>query len=467
MASSDLSPDGATSQRQPQSEGGLWQNRDFLLLFSAQVISLMGSGVTTVALALFAYELTGGADATVVVGTALMLRIVAFLLFSQLAGVYADRVSRKQILILMDVGRFALLGLFPFVTQVWQVYVLIFLINALTACFTPTYEATIPQVVGPRAYTKAIALSRVAVDVEAILGPVLAGTLVAAFGVRWVFLLDGLTYLVSALLILMVAIPRLITPVSTPRLTLARDILYGSRILFGEPSLRQALIVSFCEATAGAAAIVATVAYVRGELKQSDFMVAATMAAVGVGSALAAICLARLGYKHESVQASPDLAHQHIHRRAARMLLGSGILLSMVLLAAGTHPPLWLFALLWAANGVGQAMIALPSSLLLAEHTSDFERGRAYAAHFALTHACWLVTYPAVGYAAAKWGTSATFIAAGIVCVLTTLVAWLAGRGTDGPHTHNATTESEPRDRMALKQEFQNLPSNEQLPPGK
>src|SRR5438270_4457610 len=103
----------------------LWRNRDFGLLFAAQVISLTGSGVTTVGLALFAYQLVGGASATAVIGNALMLRILAFLLFSQPAGVLADRVSRKPVLIGADLTRLFLLGLFPFVTAVWQVYALI------------------------------------------------------------------------------------------------------------------------------------------------------------------------------------------------------------------------------------------------------------------------------------------------------------------------------------------------------
>src|SRR3954464_4079153 len=74
----------------------LWGNRSFLLLFSAQVVSLTGSGVTTVGLALFAYQLTGGPSAAPVVGTALMLRILALLLFSQPAGVLYMALSRSS-----------------------------------------------------------------------------------------------------------------------------------------------------------------------------------------------------------------------------------------------------------------------------------------------------------------------------------------------------------------------------------
>src|SRR5258706_13120380 len=102
----------------------LWRNPNFRLLFSAQIISLLGSGVTTVGLALFAYQLTGGVSATAVIGNALTLRILAFLLFSQPAGVIADRVSKKRILIAADVIRFGLLALFPFIPAVWRIYAL-------------------------------------------------------------------------------------------------------------------------------------------------------------------------------------------------------------------------------------------------------------------------------------------------------------------------------------------------------
>ena len=158
-------------------------------------------------MALFAYQLTGGASATAVIGNALTLRILAFLLFSQPAGVIADRISKKQILIAADLIRFALLALFPFITQVWQIYALIFTINAVTAFFTPTFESSVPEVVGGEEYVKALSLSRVATDVEAVAAPALAGLLVALLGLRWVFWFDAFTYLVSASLVAMAAIP--------------------------------------------------------------------------------------------------------------------------------------------------------------------------------------------------------------------------------------------------------------------
>lgn len=420
-----------------QSAASLWRNNDFRLLFGAQIISLLGSGATTVGLALFAYQLTGGASATAVIGNALMLRILAFLLFSQPAGVIADRVSRKRILIIADLFRFGLLALFPFITTVWQVYALIFAINAVTAFFTPTFEASIPEVVGNEQYVQALSFSRVAVDIEAVAAPAFAGLLVAWLGLRWVFWFDAFTYLVSALLVVAVVIPHAAketTPLSWR--AFLKEITHGTRVLLREPALRQALTLSFAEATAGAAAIVVTVAYVRDVLGRGETAFAIVMAGLGLGSTLAAIILGRATGRYEQGANNQAVLHGRRHRWTARALLLGGLMLGLLLLPGVLMPPLVVFGLLWILNGAGQALIAIPSSTLLAEHTVAEERGRAYAAHFALTHACWLITYPAVGHAAMKWGAPVTFTGAGIVCLLVTGTAKVFGPGVTRAHTH-------------------------------
>src|SRR6266705_907171 len=419
--------------------GSLWRNQNFRLLFSAQIISLLGSGVTTVGLALFAYQLTGGVSATVVIGNALTLRILAFLLFSQPAGVIADRVSKKRILIAADVIRFALLALFPFITSVWQIYVLIFAINAVTAFFTPTFESSIPEIVGGEQYVKALSLSRVATDVEAVAAPALAGLLVALLGLRWVFWFDAFTYLVSASLVAMAAMPfvKRKLPKISLRSFLAK-LTTGTRILLREPSLRQALTLSIAEATAGAAAIVATVSYVRAVLGHGETAFAFVMAGGGLGSSLTAVALGRATGRYEKGAHNRSILHGRRHKWASSALLGGGLLLGLVLLPDILKPPLLLFCFLWMLNGAGQALIAMPSSALLAELTVEGERGRAYAAHFALSHLFWLVSYPAIGHASARWGSPTTFTGAGAVCLIVTDVAVFLGYGQREAHTHQS-----------------------------
>lgn len=415
----------------------LARNRDFRLLFSAQVISLIGSGVTTVGLALFAHQLVGGGSAAVVIGNALMLRILAFLLFSQPAGILADRVNRKRMLILADIVRFGLLALFPFIESVWQVYVMIFLINAATAFFSPTYDATIPEVAGSAHYVKALSLSRVAVDMEAMLAPMLAGLLVALLGLQWLFWFDAASYLVSAGLVAASSLRHIPKPPKQFSLgVVLHELTYGAKILLREASLRRALIFSFVEAIAGAAAIVATVVYVKEVLALGETAFVVVMAALGVGSTVAALVLGRATGRYESSADSRVALHGLRHRWTERALLVGGLVLGVLLLPGALQPPLLIFALLWFFNGAGQALIAIPSSTLLAEHTHEADRGRAYAAYFALTHAFWLITYPAIGYGTSSLGAPLTFTLAGVVCLMITLGVLLT-RKSSPDHEHD------------------------------
>ncbi len=418
---------------------GLTANRNFVRLFAAQLTSLVGSGVTSVALAAFAYQLTGR-NATVVVGTALTLRILAFVMFSPAAGILADRIDRKRLLVAADLSRVLLMGTFPFITHVWQIYVLIFVLNAVTAFFSPTYEASIPEIVGESLYTRALAWSRVAVDAEAAGGPLVAGVLIALVGVRWAFWFDGITYLVSALLVWRSVVPRSPKPTKRfPWSELWTQVSHGTRVLLRVPALRRALVLHFAEAAAGACAIVATITYVHDVLGQGDTAFAAAMVALGVGSSVAALLASRRAERTAQQASDPAAAHQRYHRWAAHAMLSGGILLSLALIPGMFRPAFFVLLALWALNGAGQALIAVPSVGLLAAHTEPVERGRAYAAHFALTHLFWLVTYPSVGYLARYIGAPRTFTFAGIAVMLLTGLSLVIGRA---PHRLHGVHDS-------------------------
>ena len=396
-------------------EATLRSNRDFARLFAAQITSLVGSGVTSIALAALAFQLAG-AVATTVIGFALTLRILAFVTLSPIAGILADRVDRKRMLIAADLIRVAIMGVFPFITAVWQIYILIFLVNAVTAFFTPTFEASIPELVGERLYTRAISLSRVATDLETIGGPLLAGLLIALVGVRWTFWFDASTYVVSALLVWRSRVPRAPIPTTAfPWAGFGAQLTHGTRVFLRERSLRAALFLHFAEAAAGAAAIVSTVVYVRSDLGRDESSFAMAMAAIGIGSSLAALLVTR--------QASAISDHSSAHGWARRTLLGGGMLLSLAMLPGVFKPAYGVLLMLWAVNGAGQAMIAVASVRQLADHTEPEERGRVYAAHFALTHLCWLVTYPAVGLLSRSIGVPRMFSLAGVVALVMTAIA--------------------------------------------
>ncbi len=128
-------------------------NRTYRHLFLAQMVALIGTGLATVALGLLAYDLAGK-NAGAVLGTALAIKMVAYVLIAPLAGAYANHVPRRALLVTLDVARLAVVLLLPWVNQIWQIYVLIFVLQSCSAAFTPTFQATIPEVLPERRTTQ-------------------------------------------------------------------------------------------------------------------------------------------------------------------------------------------------------------------------------------------------------------------------------------------------------------------------
>jgi MFS family permease len=152
----------------------LFAHRDYRRLFGAQLVALFGTGLTTVALGLLAYELAGP-TAGAVLGTALALKMVTYVTVAPIAAAYADRVPRRSMLVTLDVVRAGVVLALPFVDQVWQIYVLIVVLQSASASFTPTFQAVLPDILpDERDYTKALSASQLASTMESLLSPALA-----------------------------------------------------------------------------------------------------------------------------------------------------------------------------------------------------------------------------------------------------------------------------------------------------
>jgi MFS family permease len=131
-------------------------DRTYRHLFAAQVLSLVGTGLMTVALGLLAFELAG-AEAGAVLGTVLAIKMVAYVGIAPVAGAFVHLVPRRALLVVLDLLRAAVALALPFVTEIWQVFLLIALLQACSAAFTPTFQATIPDVLPEEAeYTRAL-----------------------------------------------------------------------------------------------------------------------------------------------------------------------------------------------------------------------------------------------------------------------------------------------------------------------
>ncbi|MGW1513489.1 MFS transporter [Streptomyces sp. NPDC002394] len=407
------------------------RNRTYRRLFCAQVVALAGTGLATVALSLLAYDLAG-ADATAVLGTALALKMAAYVTIAPLAGALADRVPRRALLVSMDLARATVVLALPFVTQVWQVYVLILLLQAASATFTPAFQATIPQVLpGERDYTEALSLSRLAYDLESLASPVLAAALLAVVPYDWLFAGTTTGFLASALLVRTTTLP---TPPehgdpgaagaagagrgagAVPATGAGRGsraasavgrlyakVAFGVRLVLATPRLRALLALDLAVAAAGAVVLVDTVLLVRDTLGRPAGDVPFALGAYGAGSMAVALLLPRV------LGRADDRA---VMVRAAFVLPGALVLLAVGLATGARSWPALLAV--WLVVGAAGSAVLTPGGRVVRRSADGGDLPAAFAARFSLSHACWLLAYPLAGGLAAWAGpaVSAAVLAA-------------------------------------------------------
>jgi len=400
-------------------------NITYRRLFTAQVIALLGTGLSSVALALLAYDLAG-ANAGIVLGTALALKMVAYVFIAPIVGGFAHRLPRRRFLVAMDVARAACVACLPFVTEIWQIYALILLLSACSAGFTPTFQATIPDILPDEAqYTRALSLSRLAYDLENLLSPTLAAAALAVMSYSALFAANGIAFLVSATLVLSVIIP---SPKPVLRETgFWKNTSAGIRAYLKTPRLRGLLALSLAVASAGAMVIVNTVVYVRENLQGSASDTALVLAAAGAGSMIVALVLPKL------LDALPDRP----------FMLAGGAILTTALAVGLAAPQLPALMLLWFAVGVGSSLIQTPAGRLLARSADKANRPAIFAAQFALSHACWLIAYPLAGWLGSAISMPVAFAVLAVISLAATALAlmlWPAGNQTEIEHQHEATS---------------------------
>ena len=409
-------------------------NPIFRHMFAAQIVALFGTGLATVALGLLAYDLSGE-EAGLVLGIVFGIKMVAYVGIAPIAGAFANHVSRKTLLIALDATRALVAILLPFVSEIWQIFALIFVMQAASAAFTPTFQATLPDILpDEKDYTRALSLSRLAYDLESLLTPILVAVLLSIVTYQSLFFGTAIGFVSSALLILSILLPS--PPVETKRRSIYERTTKGMRIYLATPRLRGLLSLCMTVAMVGAMVLVNSVVLVRVELGLSEVHLAYLLASFGGGSMLVALTTPRI------LESIPD----------RRLMLAGGWLLSlsilvqaMVTMAAGLS---WFPLLItWFLIGAGYSCVLTPSGRLLQRSSHDNDRPAVYAAQFALSHACWLIAYPLSGWLMTATGMIPTMFALGIAGLAASIIAaglWPSGAHRELDHHHHDLPEDHP-----------------------
>lgn len=391
------------------------RNPTYAKLFSAQMIALLGTGLLTVALGLLAFDIAGG-DAGIVLGVAMSIKMIAYVAVAPVMAALLAHAPRKPVLITADVVRAGVALSLPFVTEAWQIYLLIFLLQSASATFTPTFQAVIPSVLPAEDdYTNALSLSRFAYDLEALASPMLAAALLAVIDYHSLFVGTVVGFLGSAVLVMVARLPDIDAPPPSPFLD---RLMRGARIFRETRELRALMGLNLVVATTTAMVIVNTVVIVQGELGRDQADVALMLAAYGGGSMIVALLM-------------PGLLRRLSDRP---VMLAGGVALPLLLLA-GTGVFAWMeggaqwTALLgvWLLLGAATSMILTPSARLLRRNSTEQTRAAVFAAQFSLSHACFLITYPLAGILGAAIGLTAValvLVGIGLVGAVMALRTW-------------------------------------------
>ncbi|NYD78003.1 MFS transporter [Arthrobacter cupressi] len=426
------------------------RNTTFRRLFAAQIVALLGTGLLTVALGLLAFDLAGK-DAGAVLGTALTIKMAAYVGFAPVINAVAAKLSKKPVLVGADLVRSAMALCLPFITEAWQIYVVIFLLQSASATFTPAFQSLVPVVLAAeRDYTRALSLSRLAYDLEALASPAIAALLLTVLSYNKLFLGTVAGFLLSAFLVLRTALPATAGHAAqeAPASLWHRTTL-GTRIFLRTPKLRSLLALNLVVAAPTAMVLVNTVVYVREVLHRPETDLALALASFGVGSMSIAL-------------GAPRLLERFGDR--AVMLAGAAVIPAALAAATaatfvaepaseprGDSNSAWPLLLgLWFLLGAGNSTVLTPSARLLREASDEATRPYVFTAQFSLSHACYILTYPLAGWLGAAAGLGPAALALTFVAMIGGTGAFLSWpRRPAGAHPD---TRPDSRDATELKQ---------------
>ncbi len=274
----------------------LWRDFDFVKLWIGQTISEIGSRITVVALPLIAVLVLNATPFQM--GLLAGIGGLASLIFGLAAGLCVDRLRRRPILILTDVGRAAVLASIPFaavfgVLQMPQIYIVVAIAGILTVLFDVAYQSYLPSLVERDQVLEGNSKLALSSSIAEIAGPGLTGILVQMFTAPMAILLDALSFLASALTVWLVRKPEP-QVVPNPGSHVSEELIAGMRAIAESPIRRAIAGHSATAGFFGGFFASLYVLYAISDLRLSPVLLGVVIAVGGAGNVLGAGIAPRL-----------------------------------------------------------------------------------------------------------------------------------------------------------------------------
>ncbi|HJP64780.1 MAG TPA: MFS transporter [Actinomycetota bacterium] len=387
------------------------RTRNYRLYFWGQVVSMSGTWLQSVALSWLVLKITGNGLA---LGVVAAVQFAPFLLAGPWGGVVADRVDKRRMLVFTQSASGALaLALAVLVIggwiQLWLVYALAFSLGLVNLVDMPTRQSFVIEMVGPTDLTNAVSLNSVVVNASRVIGPAVAGVLIATAGIGICFLLNAVSYL--AVIAGLLAMRRGELQSAPPAQRGKRQLREGLAYAWSTPTLRTALLLM---------AVIGTLAYnfsivlpllARETFRGGPGAFGALFSLVGVGAVLGGLVFATIG------------------RPTPTVLAGSAVAFGLAMWAGALAPDLRLGLAAMVPIGAASTSFIASCNTMLQLTSRPQMRGRMMALFAVLFLGSTPIGGPLLGWIAERFGPRAAFgvgASAAVVAGLVALAAALA-----------------------------------------
>jgi MFS family permease len=383
-----------------------FRHRNYQLFFGGQLISLTGTWMQSVAESWLVYRLTGS---SALLGVTSFVTLAPVFLFATIGGTVADRVNRHRIILVTQTLSMVLPLVLAGLTlsgrvQVWHVFTLATCLGIVNAFDIPARQAFVVEMVGREDLPNAIALNSTMVNGARVVGPAVAGLLVAAVGEGWCFLLNGLSYTGVLAGLLMMDMPA--RPRQVARASALRDTLGGFQFVARTAPVRALLLLLGVVSFAGMPYSVLMPVFAESILRSGPKGLGMLMAASGLGSLGGAIAL--------------------VSRRGVRGL-GRWVAIStaafgLSLIGFSLSRTFWLSAVLLVPVGAAMIVEMASSNTLIQAMVPNALRGRVMAVYSMMFMGMAPFGALFAGWLAEHIGAPRTVALGGAICIVASAI---------------------------------------------
>jgi MFS family permease len=367
----------------------------FRRLWLAEVTARVGEAIAQVALPLLVYRLTESAGLMSVI---FVIQMLPRAILAPVAGLLADRLDRRHLMIAASLMRAAGVAILPLATEVWQVAAIAAFVAIGTTIVQPAELAAIPMVVPPSRLVAALSITQVMNSVTRVIGPAAGAGIIGVAGPKPAFWAQTVCFLVAAGWLWRLRLPPLVRERREDRAhalkEAAHEIGEGVRAVWQTPIVRGICASEALWSLISAIMSITAVVYTERALDLGDraeIVYGLLSATFSAGAVLGALFASR------------------VERRIGRpLLLAIGYLGPIMLLPAGLVPPLPVVFLCWFALGFTDAWAVIALQAYMAESVADALRGRVYAIWSGSISLAILGSYALAGWLTDRLGSPAT-----------------------------------------------------------